>query len=432
MVTRTAFRALAVYFILYTAPFPLNCLPWLGELLAEAVSLLRSELATWVGRVVFGIDDLFTGPTGSGDTTEVQLIVLINVFITIVAVIVWSLVDRKQRDHAAAKRWLEHGCAWFLGITITYYGWAKIIPTQFPTPSLTRLLSTYGESSPMGLLWTFMGASPAYCVFTGLAETLGGTLVLFRRTRTLGALICVGVMTNVVMLNLCYDVPVKLFSLHLLALASGLAWLDRERLFALFWSHEAVPARELPPLFASRRGQIAGRVTAIALLAWVTYTSIDQGLDAYRSYGDGREHPPLYGIYDVDSFSLDAEELPPLTTDAVRWRALVIDSALPIELVDFERPGYITIQQMDGALSYHVVEYDTEALTMTVMPSGAYELDDDAEADVLRFEQTIDGLVVTGTWQGQALEARLQQRPRSKLVLLERGFHWINETPYNL
>jgi hypothetical protein len=39
-----------------------------------------------------------------------------------------------------------------------------------------RLLKPYGESSPMGLLWTFMGYSTGYNLFTGGAEALGGLL----------------------------------------------------------------------------------------------------------------------------------------------------------------------------------------------------------------------------------------------------------------
>lgn len=41
------------------------------------------------------------------------------------------------------------------------YGMFKISPSQFPAPGLSRLVQPYGDSSPMGLLWTFMGVSMA-------------------------------------------------------------------------------------------------------------------------------------------------------------------------------------------------------------------------------------------------------------------------------
>jgi len=64
---------------------------------------------------------------------------------------------------------------------------------------------------------TFMGASTPYNVFTGASEMLAGVLLFFPTTTLLGALLAMAVMTQVVALNFCYDVPVKLFSTHLLA-----------------------------------------------------------------------------------------------------------------------------------------------------------------------------------------------------------------------
>jgi hypothetical protein len=73
----------------------------------------------------------------------------------------------------------------------------------------------------MGLLWTFMGASAAYTIFTGLGELVGGLLLTTRRTALAGALVSAAVMTHVAVLNFCYDVPVKLFSMVLSGTMDG-------------------------------------------------------------------------------------------------------------------------------------------------------------------------------------------------------------------
>ena len=73
--------------------------------------------------------------------------------------------------------------------TLLSYGTIKIIQTQFPFPSFDRLLERYGDSSPMGLLWTFMGYSRPYNFLAGACEASGGLLLFFRRTTTLGALV---------------------------------------------------------------------------------------------------------------------------------------------------------------------------------------------------------------------------------------------------
>src|SRR5215469_2793011 len=95
------------------------------------------------------------------------------------------------------------------------YGVKKLVGAQFPGPSLSRLMQPFGQASPLGLMWTFMGASQLYSFFAGMGETVGGALVLVPRLVTLGALISLAMTTNVLVLNLCYDVPRKIFSIHL-------------------------------------------------------------------------------------------------------------------------------------------------------------------------------------------------------------------------
>ena len=79
-----------------------------------------------------------------------------------------------------------------------------------------------------------MGASTAYQMFAGLAEVLAGLLLLFRRTALLGALLCGGVLANVVLLNFCFDVPVKIYSSHLLLMAVCIIYPDTGRLVSFF------------------------------------------------------------------------------------------------------------------------------------------------------------------------------------------------------
>ena len=51
--------------------------------------------------------------------------------------------------------------------------------------------------------------SQAYSLFRGIGETLGGVLLVLPALTTLGALVSLAMMTNVLMLNMFYDVPRK-------------------------------------------------------------------------------------------------------------------------------------------------------------------------------------------------------------------------------
>ncbi len=109
-----------------------------------------------------------------------------------------------------------------LAFTLFGYGFAKDLP--HPPIPLTRLRKASGNVrrffSLAGRPLVVHGrASTAYIIFAGTAEVLPGLLLLFRRTTTLGGLAAFAVLLNVVALNFCYDVPVKLYSTNLVLMS---------------------------------------------------------------------------------------------------------------------------------------------------------------------------------------------------------------------
>jgi uncharacterized membrane protein YphA (DoxX/SURF4 family) len=432
-----AFRFLAVYFVLYAFPFPLDMLPWLNGYFGSMTQQGGwTAVIPWIAEHVFRIDEpINTQLGGSGDTLYHYLCILSFAMCAVIVTLIWSLLSRR-RSYRTAAQWLTLACCFYLGSWLVSYGFAKLV--QFPAPSLTRLIQPYGESSPMGLLWTFMGTSTTYTIFTGVGEVLGGLLLFFRRTRTLGAAIAFGVMLHVVMLNLSYDVPVKLFSSHLLAMAAVLLWSDRQRLAALFvWNRPTHP-RPIAPWFASRAAHLATQTVLLLFIGWVAFFNVVSTLASYSLLTIVPEQQPLYGIYEVTSFVQDGEERPPLLTDTVRWRGVIFEQTLPMQFGELELPGTAAVWQMDGRLAYHVIELDADARTVNFPPAPSTAAQDQGlpqpgAIDSLTYEQpSPDELVLRGHWQGHDVEIRLVRRSLEEMELLGRGFHWINETPHNV
>ena len=100
--------------------------------------------------------------------------------------LVWSVADRKRPNYERLYDWFRLYLRMVLAAIMIPYGAAKLFQAQFPAPSLSTLLEPYGDSSPMHLLWTFMGASPSYSFFAGAVEVLGGALLIVPRLTTLG------------------------------------------------------------------------------------------------------------------------------------------------------------------------------------------------------------------------------------------------------
>jgi len=286
------------------------------------------------------------------------------------------------------------------------YGVAKIVEGgQFPTPWVGRYDQTYGESSPMGLLWTFMGHSQAYSMFGGLAETVGGLLLLWRRTTVIGALVVAAVMTNVVMLNFCYDVPVKLFSAQLL-LAALLILLPHVRRVVRALLGHAVP-EVAPRMRGSIRVERARLVAKLAFWACLAYGAYDQvkQIAAYTT-----PLPEIAGVWAVETFHADGMEHPPLLTDELRWRKLVVG----------ERAA---IRRMTDKREVYRVKVDAAARTITLTTKEDKEM-------VLHYTRSeATHLVVDGVVDGKQLHVTLVLEP--KPLLATRGFHWVQEFPFN-
>jgi len=111
---------------------------------------------------------------------------------------------------------------YFIVLELWKYGWIKLIKLQFYLPEPNTLYSPLGDLSKDIAYWSVIGSSHSYVVFMGLAEVIAGTMLLFTRTRFAGLLLALGIFVNVLMVNISFDISVKLFVITTLAMVAGL------------------------------------------------------------------------------------------------------------------------------------------------------------------------------------------------------------------
>ncbi|HEY2292397.1 MAG TPA: hypothetical protein VGM86_17000 [Thermoanaerobaculia bacterium] len=413
-VQRALFRFLFSYLVLYNFPFPLTVIPVYGEVLDESYKEIWHRVVPWVGEHVLGVVAR-SHPTGSGDTAYNYVLVFCYLILALAATAVWTLLDSRRANYARLHEWLRVYVRFALAAAMLKYGAYKVIPEQFGTPFPRDLLEPIGEGSPMHLLWTFMGSSIPYIIFTGAAEMLGGLLLAARRTTLLGALVCIGVLSNVVMLNFSYDVPVKLYSSHLLLMAVFLAAPDLRRLAGLLVWNRPVPPAEQRPLFASRKGNRAALVFRTVLILYLTVAALQRSHEDRLQYADVATGQRLYGVWEVEELAVDGAARPLPATDETLWRRLV-----------FEWPGAIGIQYA----------HETKVRDYELRPDPGqhrYTLCCDPERKAsISFKQVApDVLALEGTVDGKQIRGRFRRLDDSRFPLLSHGFHWISEWPFD-
>lgn len=371
-------------------------------------------LVTWVARHLLHVDAPLRA-NGSGDAMFDWVENLCALALSLLVALAWTALDRRRTEYTrlyhAWKVYVQVG----LGLVLIVYGGLKIVPSQFPRPPVSRLLQPFGDASPMGVLWTFMGASAPYTIFAGLSELVPGLLLLFRRTATLGALVAIPVMTNVVMLNYCYDVPVKLFSTHLLAIAIYLAVPGMVRLADLLVLHRTVAPAAEPPFFRRRRWQIVALVVEVAVAIGFTASIVRMGYVQMTTFYGG-ERSPLAGIWNVDDLKIDGRPHDPQTTENLQWRRLVFDSTT-----------VLAIQSSSDSRQRYNLKLDAAHKTLALT-----RRDDPQWKSALSYGQpAADRLTLDGTFAGHRIQASLHHTARPKFLLESRGFHWVNEVPFN-
>jgi hypothetical protein len=442
-----AFRYALLHYTLYAFPGPLRALVQtaengLGLLGAETgkapwswleapfswIESFWSRLTTWMGTHHLTPYEVIHQRTGSGDTGSdfTQLIFIVAAALT--GTLIWSLFGR-ARAYPRLGRWLHLIVRIDLAFTLFSYSFAKFYGGQFGELSLSRLTQEIGDTWPMTMVGTFMQASKPYELFGGACEVLGGILLFHRRSALIGAFVSIGTLTNVCALNWLYGVPVKQYSAHLLLFGVGLLAPFAPQLLDVFVRNR--PSR--PVDLRVVRGGRAGRILMSLGVAWVAIHLVVTHLQGMkpRSWLVGRERSALYGLWTVESMSVDGKEVP--GSDASRWRDFAID-----------RGTLAWCRELSGKRHYFEFKWDEAAAAAQVKERGA--TGDAAPWTSERGTKVVKGdpplllrnedrgkpvdverrsLVLKGRWDGHDLELHTVE----KKFRLETGFRLRQELP---
>jgi len=404
---KIGFRFFSIYLFLFTMSN--QFLP------AFAFDPLWRKVVPWFAETFLALD-IQTFTNGSGDTTYNYLSLLVYFIIALIGSIIWSVLDWERANYQKLFQWFVMLIRYYVIFQMILYGMAKLFYMQFQPPRLSQLVQTYGESSPMRILWTFMGQSKGYTIFAGAGELAGGLLLLSRRTTTLGAFVVFGVMANVMAMNFFYDVPVKILSSHLVLMALFLIALDYKRLANLFVFNHPTEIASYPPYFKNPKLEKAKDIVKWLLIGGGLIFSVFQMVKLTNQYGFNAPKPKLYGLYEVEEFIRNQDTIPPLLTDDTRWRRMIV-----------QIKDRASIYDMTGSQRSFDFIPDSTANFVLMKP-----MTDSLASDTLYFsEPDSTHFRLEGIMENDTLNILMRRKLEADFLLRNRGFRWINETPFN-
>ncbi len=402
-----------LYWVFYIFPYGFEYLNWLTP---DDISPWTG-ITQWFGETFLGWtfdpERLRKGFDTKYDFARFILIAALSLILTII----WLFVDARRRWHYSPKlnSLLRTILRYHVGFTLFLYGIAKVYLYQFGYMGLDRMDNAVGNNSPMGFLWLFMSYSPTYNIGTGLIEMIGGVLLLFRRTTLLGGIVCFVAMANVVLIDIAYDVTVKMFAIHLTLMVMVLLLDDAKRLFnVLLFNRATSPHRELP-LINNPKYRIPGYVVKTLLIGYILIATLQFSGGIRDTRISNRENAVLHNKYVVDQFVINQDTLPPLKGDANRWDEMMVGSSYS--------PTRMSVKDMTGRSRFYVYEADTVNKTFVF-----YSRRDSTDRYEMRYTQpSEEQFIMDGIHKTDTLHIEMKIFSREDYGLGSGKINWVRD-----
>lgn len=390
------------------------------DVLMNYVFMPLDKLALWINQWLYHITPATQPPNGNGDTPEQWMGLYTGLLLAVVGTIIWSLLDRKRPHYSKLNYWLCLGLRYFIISNGLSYGIFKLFAVQMPFPSLSQLATPLGDYLPMRFSWMFIGYSFSYQFFSGLIEVVAALLLLFRPTATLGILVSLGVFFNVMMLNLSYDIPVKINSITLVVICCWLLAMELPRLIAFFFHNRAESSNILQFPFSTKRGRRLARTVKWVFVGLTMGVTVMLSLQSYNQQHN-KINPPVLktGMYDVLLQVHQGDTLSIADTDSLFWQNFVLDKGMEgsIKTTDsrFRQRygrGYFNYKVNSVRSTLSLFRRTSDSVPIVQF---RYEVKDSVTL-MLRSIPLTDSLQLT------------LRRRTTVFPLGEKQFHWISET----
>lgn len=314
-----ALRFLFLFFLLICLPWPvMGSIPGLDILLKGLLMAVE-----WSNQVLFQTYDTLVLPNGSSDTSWHYTFLKLMLLVSLVLALVWTLWKRHKPVGNGLTVWFLLLLRYELIFICFYYGIIKLFGQQMPFPSMSLMATPVGDLHPMRLGWVFMGYSFSYQFFAGLLEVVAGLFLFYRRTISLGIVLSLFVFGQVLLMNLSFDVPVKIVAGRTFIIAVILFLYDSKRYLNFFILNQTtLPATVFHVPLPTRRQRIMRIVLKSVFFFFIFIGEFATALFVPPPHVLNHPIPP--GVYEVTHFIANKDTLD-VATNAKAWKDIIFD-----------------------------------------------------------------------------------------------------------
>lgn len=284
----------------------------------------------------------FVGPVGihyvtpTGESGRWGIVGLVNwgiallIALAIAGIWTWFARNSKRKEYTVAYYWVSLFVRYWTAVSLLHYGYVKVYPNQMPFPSFANTHTLAGDIAPYRYWWAIIGLSTWYQIVLGVTEVAVGSLLFFRRTLALGALLTVGVVGNVAYGNFAYDGGVHVLATEIALFAGYLLVPYLRDIYRLLVKKEDVVPYYYHPAF--RAPWQRHTFTGLKYVAWILFIPVYLYNNTHHYLYTNQSKEPrapglsaAKGYYTVTDFKLDGKDLPYSPLDPMRWHDVTFE-----------------------------------------------------------------------------------------------------------
>ncbi len=325
-------------------------------------------------------------------------------FLAILSVILTPFLLRffSQNQLEKFKTYIVLIATYYFAVILMKYGFDKVFKAQFYLPEPNILYTPFGNLDKDILFWSTMGTSYSYNLFMGFMEIIPAILILFNRTRQIGLLISLGVLINVLAINLSFDISVKLFSAFLILINLYLLIPTLGILWNLFILNSVIRLKIQFNFSIPKSTKIIIKTIVICLLL---LESLFPYLNSGNFNDDISKRPFLHGAYVVQEFNQNG---------------IILNTRnSPVKRLFFHRDGYLIFQNQQDEMTDYKLEINPIKNTFILTD---YELNKTTIS--YSYSKRDRLLKLSSTKNGDTLLIKTKTINWQKLPALQKQFHW--------
>lgn len=323
----------------------------------------------------------------SSDTIGLNILLGLLLIISFLLVFVLQLVRVKTTRIIPLFKLLS---VYYIAAVFIKYGFDKVFKRQFYLPEPNILYSHFGSLTKDTLFWSTMGTSHIYSVVTGIIEVIAGLLILFNRTRVAGFFLALIIAANILLINIGFDISVKLFTLFLLMVVFFNLYPFLKTTYAFFIQHKTVQLSTpyTIPINKWVHTCLCANIIGLILVPYISAGNLND---------DKAARPFLHGAYQVEHFAINNDSLSKCD--------------FPYKRFFIHRNSYIIFQKEDDTMVDYFFEINEGAKQMEIRDyennkiSVTYNYDEKTDVLQLTFANKSNWVIQSKALHWKALPA---------------------------